>query len=83
MENLISVLLIILGIYLLVGFLFGILFAFFGVKAVDAAAQEGTLGFKIIIIPGCAIFWPYLLKRWAGKTQPPEETSAHRRAAKS
>ena len=83
MEGLISILLILLGLYLLVGFLFGLVFAFAGAKAIDPGAVEGTWGFKLLIIPGCAIFWPLLLKRWVSKSPPPEECSAHRRAAKS
>ena len=77
----IAISLALLGIYLLIGFLFGIVFAFAGVKDIDPAAEQGTLGFKLLIIPGCAIFWPYLLKRWLVKSPPPEERSRHRRAA--
>ncbi len=72
----------ILGIYLLIGLLFGFVFAFAGAKVIDPAAEKGSLGFKFMIIPGCAIFWPYLLKRWITKSPPPEECSAHRRLAK-
>ena len=82
MEGLISLLLAMLGTYLLIGFVFGIVFAFAGAKTIDPSAVEGSWGFKIIIIPGCALFWPYLLKRWIKKSPPPEEYSAHRRAAK-
>jgi hypothetical protein len=82
MTSLIPPLLAILGAYLAIGLLFGIVFAFAGAKVIDPNAASGTLGFKLLIIPGCAIFWPYLLKRWIGKTPPPEECSAHRRAAK-
>ncbi|MCZ6673926.1 MAG: hypothetical protein O7C75_13420 [Verrucomicrobia bacterium] len=83
MITIIPLLLFLLGIYLAIGFVFGILFAFAGAKSIDPSAADGTWGFKILIIPGCAIFWPYLLKRWLKKSPPPEEYSAHRRAAKS
>jgi hypothetical protein len=83
MSTILPLLLGILGIYLAVGFLFGIIFAFAGAKSIDPSAAAGTWGFKLLIIPGCAIFWPYLLKRWVKKSAPPEECSAHRRAAKS
>ena len=81
MSAIITFLLTILGIYLLVGFVFGVIFAFAGAKSIDPSAAEGTWGFKLLIIPGCAIFWPCLLKRWVKKSAPPEECSAHRRAA--
>ncbi len=65
-------------IYLGLGGLFGIAFAFAGAKAIDPAAKNGSIGFKLLIIPGAAFFWPYLLKRWIAKSPPPEERSAHR-----
>ncbi len=72
-----------LGLYLAFGFLFGIVFAFFGAKTIDPSAAAGSWGFKVLIIPGSAIFWPYLLKRWLKKSPPPEECSVHRRASNS
>ena len=78
----IGILLTALGIYLLGGLVFGFVFAFGGgVKKIDPAAVEGTWGFKLLIIPGCTVFWPLLLKRWLKGEPPPEERSAHRRAA--
>ena len=79
----IPILLSILGLYLALGFLFGAVFAFGGAKHIDPSAVEGTWGFKLLIIPGCAIFWPVLFKRWLSKSPPPDECSAHRRAANS
>ena len=73
----------ILGVYLAVGLLFGVIFAFAGAKVIDPGAVKSTRGFKLLIIPGCAIFWPMLLRRWLSKSPPPEECSAHRRAANS
>lgn len=75
-------LLITLGIYMALGLVFGVVFAFLGAKSIDPSAANGTLGFKLLILPGCAVFWPYLLMRWVKKSPPPEEYSAHRRAAK-
>ena len=78
----IEILVTVLGIYFAAGFVFGVAFAFGGgVKRIDPAAAGGTWGFKLLIIPGCAIFWPLLLKRWLKSEPPPEEKSAHRRAA--
>ena len=56
--------LIIVLIYLLMGILFVIPFLLKGLTKVDEGAHGGTIGFKIIIIPGVIIFWPVLLKKW-------------------
>ncbi|MEM8954883.1 MAG: hypothetical protein AAGD22_12085 [Verrucomicrobiota bacterium] len=80
----IEILLAVFGVYLGLGFLFGVGFAFFGgAKAVDEAAAEGTWGFKILIVPGAAAFWPILLKRWVKGEGKPVESSAHRADEKS
>lgn len=71
-----------LGIYLLLGLLFAIPFAFFGAQKIDPGAVEGTWGFKLLLIPGSMIFWPLLMVRWLRRLPPPEECSAHRSAAK-
>ncbi|MEM7146357.1 MAG: hypothetical protein AAF591_14570 [Verrucomicrobiota bacterium] len=73
-----------LGVYLGVGILFGVGFAFFGgAKALDESAVEGTWGFKLLIIPGAAAFWPLLLKRWVKGEGKPVERSAHRGGRRS
>jgi hypothetical protein len=70
-----------LGVYLLVGLLVAIPFAFVGAKTIDPSAAEGTWGFKLLIIPGTMVFWPLMLRRWMKKLAPPQECSAHRRNA--
>jgi hypothetical protein len=82
MEQLISMVLGGLGVYLLVGFVFAIPFAMWGAKVVDPSAVEGSKGFKVLLIPGAMVFWPLLLRRWMRREGPPEERSAHREAAK-
>jgi len=52
------------GIYLLLGVLFVVPFLLKGLTKVDAGAHGGTIGFKIIIIPGVIVFWPLLLRKW-------------------
>ena len=62
------------GIYLTIGFLFSIPFAFFGTGKIDSAARGATLGFKLLIIPGSMALWPLLAWRWIkGVSEPPEE----------
>jgi len=60
----ISILLTLMVIYLLCGLLFAIPFVIKGVEKIDEAAHGGSIGFRIIIIPGTMVFWPILLKKW-------------------
>ena len=83
METVIEWMLSLLGIYLAIGFLVAVPFAFVGAKKIDPSAVEGTWGFKLLIIPGAMVFWPLLLKRWLRKEGPPEERSAHRKGGQS
>ena len=69
--------------YAAVGVVFAIPFAWIGAKRIDPAASDGTRGFKLLILPGAALLWPLLAKRWLGGTsEPPEERSPHRVAAR-
>jgi len=63
----IQIMLIIVMIYLLIGVVFVIPFLLRGLTKVDETAHGGTIGFKIIIIPGVIVFWPLLLKKWMKK----------------
>jgi hypothetical protein len=79
-----AVFLILLGAYLTCGLVFAIPFALVGVKRIDPHATHGSLGFRILILPGTMAFWPLLLRRWvSGVHGPPEECNAHRRASGS
>lgn len=66
------------GIYLLLGFLFAIVFVIFGIGKIDDSVNGSTIGFRLVVIPGTAIFWPYLLVRWIRGSKPPVEKSMHR-----
>ena len=61
-----SILILVL-IYLLLGVLFVIPFLIKGLTKVDEGAHGGSIGFKIIIIPGVIVFWPVLLRKWMKK----------------
>ena len=65
--------------YITFGVLFIIPFALWGARKIDPMAREGTWCFKVLLAPGIALFWPFLLKRWLNATAPPEEWSRHRR----
>ena len=56
----------VLGIYVLIGLIFGLLFIFRGVHKIDEAAADGSIWFRLIILPGAIAFWPSLLKKWLG-----------------
>ena len=83
-ESTATVFIGLLGLYLAIGLLFCIPFVLKGVGKNDPAVQGATLGFRLIIIPGVVMMWPFLIRRWmSGTGVPPEETSPHRTAAKS
>jgi hypothetical protein len=52
------------AIYLAAGLLFALAFVVRGVDMVDEGARHAGPGFRIIILPGAAVFWPLLLKKW-------------------
>ncbi len=71
-----------LAAYLGVGLVFAIAFVWKGAGKIDPAAAKGTLGFRLLIIPGTAALWPILARRWLRGEGPPEECNAHRGAAR-
>ena len=68
----------IIGLYSLIGLLFAVVFVSRGVRRIDPAAENGSLGFRILIIPGSIALWPILLRRWRRGAPPPEERNSHR-----
>jgi hypothetical protein len=60
----VEIILIIVTAYILCGLIFAIPFVIKGITAIDEGAHGSSIGFRIIIIPGVIIFWPFLLKRW-------------------
>ena len=83
LVTIVSLLLSLAGIYLALGFVFALYFAFSGAGKVDPVAASGSRGFRVLIIPGVCLFWPLLLSRLLrGINEPPEEDNAHRRGAR-
>ena len=79
LEHIVSFLLALAGIYLALGLLFGIYFAFFAAGKVDPNAAAGSKGFRVLIIPGMCLFWPLFAMRLVkGVSEPPDERNAHR-----
>jgi hypothetical protein len=63
--------------------IFALFFVTKGAGKIDPTAKNGTIGFRLLIIPGTMAFWPLLARRWwQGMTEPPEEKNPHRLAAK-
>jgi hypothetical protein len=48
------------GVYLGIGVLFGLGFVTAGVGRIDPAARGGSVGFRLMILPGTAALWPAL-----------------------
>ena len=69
-------------VYLALGVLFAVAFAWRGAGRLDPAAAHASWGFRLIVVPAAALLWPLLAWRWlAGRSAPPLESNAHRRAA--
>jgi len=60
----IQILLLLVTVYLFCGLIFAIPFIAKGISVVDEGAHGSSIGFRIIIIPGVIVFWPFLLKKW-------------------
>jgi hypothetical protein len=52
-------------LYLVIGLIFASWFAWRGAARFDAVAGGGSIGFRLLIVPGAALLWPYLLLRLA------------------
>jgi len=68
-------------LYAALGFVLAVPFVLAGVNRIDPLAARGTLGFRLLILPGAAAFWPLLVWRWMRACGPPTERSPHRAAA--
>ncbi len=64
--------------YAALGLLFAIPFVFVGAKKVDPQTIGSGLGFRLLVLPGVAAFWPLLLRRWISGGAAPEEENPHR-----
>jgi hypothetical protein len=79
MVFLLQIILAASGFYAVFGVVFALAFVTVGVKSVDLGAKNGSWGFRLLILPGVAAFWPVLLYRWkSGRHEPPVEQNAHR-----
>jgi hypothetical protein len=72
-----------LAVYASSGLVFAVPFVWLGVQRLDSEAQGSGIGFRLLILPGVAAFWPIFLYRWRrGLAEPPVETNSHRLSSK-
>ena len=62
MHPVVAFLLNAVALYAVVGVLTALAFVAFGVTRVQAAPV--SLGARVLILPGAAALWPYVLMRW-------------------
>jgi hypothetical protein len=68
-----------LEVYAGLGLVFGVPFVWSGVQRLDSEARGSGTGFRLLILPGVAAFWPMFLYRWRrGRVEPPVEKNPHR-----
>ncbi|GJM29989.1 MAG: hypothetical protein DHS20C17_26240 [Cyclobacteriaceae bacterium] len=63
----VSVIVLIAGIYLVIGMVFCLVLLIKGLGKLDPNAESTGVGFKILLTPGIIAFWPILLIKWIKK----------------
>jgi len=53
-----------IGLYVAVGIAVGLAFVTFGVTRVLPEPAPVTVGARVLLFPGAAALWPYVLVRW-------------------
>jgi hypothetical protein len=70
---------LVLESYAAFGLVFAVAFVCTGVQQVDLEARGSGIGFRFLILPGIAAFWPIFLGRWIRRVEePPVERNSHR-----
>jgi hypothetical protein len=54
----------VLALYAVIGAVTGLAFVTFGIARVLPAGTPVTLGARVLLMPGAALLWPYVLLRW-------------------
>lgn len=68
----------VVGVYAALGVVCGGAFVLRGVGRVDATAKGAPMGFRVLIFPGAALLWPWVLVKWARAPKAmPEAAAAH------
>ena len=72
-----------LAVYASLGLVFAVPFVWLGVQRLDSEAQGSGIGFRLLILPGVAAFWPMFVYRWTRRiAEPPAEKNPHRLSSK-
>jgi hypothetical protein len=54
----------VLALYAVLGAVIALAFVTFGIARVLPAGTPVTLGARVLLMPGAALLWPYVLLRW-------------------
>ncbi len=61
------------------GLVFAVPFVWWGIQKLDSETQVSGIGFRVLVLPGVAAFWPMFLYRLTrGIGEPPAERNPHR-----
>jgi hypothetical protein len=60
-----------MALYAAIGFTVGGAFVAVGIDRALVPPAEVSLGARVLIFPGAAALWPYVLKRWVGRSHAP------------
>jgi hypothetical protein len=79
LETLAKALVYTLAVYTILGLAFAVPFVWRGVQRLDSEADGSGVGFRLLILPGVAAFWPMFVYRWRrGIVELPAEKNPHR-----
>ena len=68
MKIVINIILAVLGMYFLIGILFGLYFLFKGATKIDPLMKDTKKKVRILLFPGVVATWPFLIK-WLFKSK--------------
>lgn len=63
MELIINIFVTLLGVYVLIGFLFGLYFLFKGATKVDPLMKDTNKKVRVLLFPGVVATWPFLMRK--------------------
>jgi len=63
LKSTLLILIIIFGVYVLIGFLFGLYFIFKGAKQIDPLIAESKFSVRLLLFPGTIAAWPFLITK--------------------
>jgi len=84
LENFAKAFVYTLTVYAGLGLVFAVPFVWSGVQRLDSEAQGSGVGFRLLVLPGVAAFWPMFLYRLTRRvSEPPVEKNPHRLSSES